>query len=75
MNARVVGKLISERRKRVGLDQRSLAEIAGVSIHALSDVETGKGNPTLKVLTALGDSLGMELSLQVRTAPPPEEGR
>ena len=66
MNTSKLGISIRERRKRLGLDQRSLAEISGVSVHALSDIESGKANPTLKVINALADSLGLELRLELR---------
>jgi transcriptional regulator with XRE-family HTH domain len=66
MNSREIGQSISARRKTLGLDQKSLADIAGISVHALSDVETGKGNPTVRTLNALADCLGMELQLVVR---------
>ncbi len=69
MNTVTIGPAIAKRRKRLGLDQRALAEIAGISVHALSNIETGKGNPTLKTLSALGDILGMEIRLEVRQAP------
>ena len=66
MNARELGRVILERRRNLDLDQRSLAEIAGISVHSLSNLESGKGNPTLRVLTALADSLGLEVRLMVR---------
>jgi transcriptional regulator with XRE-family HTH domain len=66
MNTERIGKAISARRKTLGIDQKSLAEIAGVSVHALSDIETGKGNPTMQTLGAVVDSLGMEIQLVIR---------
>ncbi|HAT09714.1 MAG TPA: transcriptional regulator [Planctomycetes bacterium] len=66
MNAAEVGSHIRARRLTLGLDQQSLAEIAGVSIHALSDIESGKGNPTLKVLNRLAAAIGMDVVLRVR---------
>ena len=46
--------------------QKDLAELAGLSVHTLSDVETGKGNPTLEVIGKLGDCLGLEVILRPR---------
>jgi transcriptional regulator with XRE-family HTH domain len=66
MNSIEIGQSISARRKTLGLDQKSLADIAGISVHALSDVETGKGNPTVRTLKALTDCLGMDLHIVVR---------
>ena len=73
MNTTTLGAAVAQRRKNLGLDQRALAEIAGVSVHALSNIETGKGNPTLKTLSALADILGMEIRLEVRQAPAQDE--
>jgi transcriptional regulator with XRE-family HTH domain len=53
----------------LGLDQQSLAEIAGVSVHALSNIESGKGNPTLSVLNRLAAAVGMDVALLVRPSP------
>lgn len=69
MNAIEIGSHIRARRLTLGLDQQSLAEIAGVSIHALSDIESGKGNPTLKVLNRLAAAVGMDVVLSVRSSP------
>ncbi len=73
MNTATLGTAIAKRRKRLGLDQRALAEITGISVHALSNIETGKGNPTLKTLSALADILGMEIRLDILQAPVQDE--
>lgn len=69
MNAAEVGSHIRARRLTLGLDQQSLAEIASVSVHALSDIESGKGNPTLSVLNRLAAAVGMDVVLRVRATP------
>lgn len=66
MNTQALGQLVSDRRKRLGLDQRALAELAGVSVHALSNIESGSGNPTFKVIQAVSESLGLEVTLQLK---------
>lgn len=66
MNSTEVGKAIRARRRTLNLDQKALAEIAGVSVHSLSDIESGKGNPTLDALNQLAAALGLEVILQVR---------
>jgi transcriptional regulator with XRE-family HTH domain len=71
VNQTELGKVISARRRTLHLDQRVLAEIAGVSVHSLSDIESGKGNPTLAVLNQLGTALGIELVMRVRQ---PQDG-
>jgi transcriptional regulator with XRE-family HTH domain len=66
MNTLELGRIISNRRRTLGLDQRSLAEISNLSVHSLSDLESGKGNPTLAIINRLAASLGLEMRLEVR---------
>ncbi|MFU8806342.1 MAG: helix-turn-helix domain-containing protein, partial [Bradymonadaceae bacterium] len=66
MNIDAAGKLIRRRRKELKIGQRAVAELAGVSIHTLSDIESGKGNPTLDVLGRVLDVLGLEIVIQIR---------
>lgn len=66
MNTEAPGARIRARRRELGLSQRALAEITGVSLHTLSDVESGKGNPTLAILTRILKPLGLELSIRIR---------
>ena len=67
MNASELGHRLRDRRQALDLDQRTLAEIAGVSVHTLSNLESGLGNPTVRVLERVGTALGLELVWQVRT--------
>ncbi len=67
MNSIELGQRLRARRQALGIDQRTLAEIAGVSVHAVSNLEGGRGNPTVRVLESLGTALGLELIWQVRT--------
>lgn len=67
MNNLDLGSMLRSRRQTLGIPQRALAEIAGISVHCLSDIESGKGNPTLAVVNQLALALGMELRLEVRT--------
>lgn len=66
MNQSELAQIIRARRRTLGLDQKALAEIAGMSVHSLSDIESGKGNPTLDALNQLGTALGLDLSFRVR---------
>lgn len=60
-------KQIKERRDALNVTQEMLAAISGVSLRALKQFESGKGNPTLGTLTKLCDALGLELNLKVKT--------
>jgi transcriptional regulator with XRE-family HTH domain len=57
---------IKERREMMHVTQETLAELAGVGLRTLKQLESGKGNPTLETLQKLADVLGMEISLQIR---------
>lgn len=61
-----IGKKIKERRDTLGITQPDLAEMAGISINTLYKIETGRGNPTVKVLNKIAEILGMELTLTVK---------
>lgn len=61
-----IGEQIRCRRKALGISQRDLAELSGVSLHTVSDIESGKGNPTLITLERLLTPLGMTFSIQIR---------
>ena len=57
---------IKERREVLQLTQETLAELAGVGLRTLKEIESGKGNPTLETIQKLMDVLGLELVLKVR---------
>jgi y4mF family transcriptional regulator len=61
-----IGRLLRRRRKTLGLAQADLAAQAGVSVHTLSDLESGKGNPSLDVLERLFDYLGLRVVIEPR---------
>jgi transcriptional regulator with XRE-family HTH domain len=61
-----IGKKIKERRDTLGITQPDLAEMAGISVNTLYKIETGQGNPTVKVLNKIAEILGMELKLTVK---------
>ncbi len=67
MNEVDIGVAIRARRKELRLTQQSLSELSAVSLHTISDIESGKGNPTLETLEQLLTPLGLELALRLRT--------
>jgi len=69
MNVATLGAMVRDRRKELRLSQRGLSEISGVSLHTLSDIESGSGNPTLETVTRLLAPLGLELRVAIRTLP------
>jgi transcriptional regulator with XRE-family HTH domain len=48
------------------ITQESLADLSGVGLRTLKQLEAGKANPTFNTLQNLADVLGLELILQVK---------
>ena len=57
---------IKERRESLKITQESLADLSGVGLCTIKQLEGGKGNPTFNTLQEIADVLGMELVLQVK---------
>ncbi len=66
MNILDISNIVKKRRKLLGLDQREFSDIIGVAVHTISDIESGKGNPTLETLSKVCEPLGLELIVRVR---------
>lgn len=60
------GEEIKLRRKTLAISQRDLAEMAGVGLATVKDIERGKGNPSLSTISRILDVLGMEVLFRVR---------
>ena len=65
MNKEEIGKYIIERRDTLRISQGRLAELSGVSVHTLSNLETGSGNVTLETLLKVTKILGLKLTVGV----------
>ncbi len=72
---REVGGRIRALRTAQGLSLENLATAAGLSIGFLSQIERGLSSPSLKVLAALADALGLSLGalFEPRSPAPPAE--
>jgi y4mF family transcriptional regulator len=57
---------IKERREILKITQESLADLSGVGLRTIKQLEAGKGNPTFNTLQEIADVLGLELVLQVK---------
>ena len=71
MKKQEIGLFIAKRRKALRVNQRELARLCGVSEHALCNLELGTGNPTLDIVTAVADALGLELQLGAKVLEAP----
>lgn len=59
-------KALKDRRDELGVTQDYLAELAGVGLRTLKEIESGKGNPRFDTLNKLAEVLGMEIKLEVK---------
>ena len=57
---------LKQRRETLEVTQEQLADISGVGLRTLKQLESGKGNPTLKTLLTLTDALGLTITLEVK---------
>ena len=62
----VLSDIVKERRTRLNIMQADLAEMAGVSLSTVKDIERGKGNPSLKTLEKILEVLGLEIVCRIR---------
>ncbi|MFB0919224.1 MAG: helix-turn-helix transcriptional regulator [Clostridiaceae bacterium] len=56
-----IGEVIKTKRKALGISQKKLAEMAGISNTYLSDIEVGRTDPSLKTMTKIAKALDIEL--------------
>ena len=65
MNKGEIGRYVIERRDTLEISQARLAELSGVSVHTLSNLETGNGNVTLDTLLKVAGILGLKVEIGV----------
>ena len=65
MNIFQLGEALRKRRKILGVTQTTLADLSGVGLHSISDIESGKGNPTIEVVKKIFAPLGLKLTIQI----------
>ena len=61
-----LSKAISIRRKALGISQNDLAEMSGVSLATIKNIERGAGNPSLETVEKILAVLGLEIQFKVR---------
>jgi transcriptional regulator with XRE-family HTH domain len=62
-----IGRVLRQERNRLGLSASELARRAGVSKASVSQLESGTGNPSVELLWALADGLGVPFATLVET--------
>lgn len=61
-----LGKTIFNRRKELNLRQDDLAEMSGVTVRTIYNIEEGKGNPSIRTLSKLCEVLGMQIAIGLK---------
>ena len=63
MNKSEIGQAIAARRDTLDITQTRLAKLSGISVHTLSNLETGRGNVTLDTLIKVANVVGFQVRI------------
>ena len=66
MNKKDLGLKIKERRNTLSMTQSQLADYAGLSVVTLSQIESGKANPSFETLNEIFHYLNLEMLVEVK---------
>ena len=58
------GEILRERRKELGMTQKELAELSGLTQSNICKIERGVCHPTIESLKKIADATGRKLSVQ-----------
>jgi len=75
VTAKDVGAIIRERRRRLGLDQATLARRVGVGREWIVDVEKGKPRAGIELVLRTLAALGLSIAVSETTTPIARKGR
>ena len=64
MNQVEIGNAIRERRKKLNINQQTLADLANVAVNTLVAIERGEGNPQISTLLDILDTVGLQLEVK-----------
>ena len=66
MTQQEIGNAIKERRKKLGVNQQTLADLASVAVNTVVAIERGEGNPQLATMLTILDTLGLQIDINVK---------
>ena len=66
MTQQEIGNAIKERRKKLGINQQTLADLASVAVNTVVAIERGEGNPQLSTLLTILDTLGLQADVNIK---------
>ena len=61
-----LAEVIKSRRKTLDISQQDLAEMAGIGLATIKDIERGKGNQSIGTVSKIMEVLGMEIEYKIR---------
>ena len=61
-----IKEVMKTQRKKLGITQHDLAEMAEVSPSTIKQIEVGNANPSLSTIEKIMEVLGMEIRYEVR---------
>ena len=59
----IIGKAVSEQRKKLNINQETVVDYADISPATLSNLESGKGNISVNKLVSILEVIGLELNV------------
>ncbi len=66
MTQQEIGITIKDRRKKLGINQQTLADLACVAVNTVVAIERGEGNPQLGTLLTILDTLGLLIDVNIK---------
>ena len=66
MTQQEIGNAIKERRKKLGINQQTLADLASVAVNTVVAIERGEGNPQLATLLTILNTLGLQIDINIK---------
>jgi y4mF family transcriptional regulator len=66
MTQKEIGNAVKERRKKLGINQQTLADLAGMAVNTVVAIERGEGNPQLSTLLTILDTLGLQADINMK---------
>jgi len=63
----MIGDIIRHERKKQGINQKDLAEKAGISNSYLTDIEKGRHTPSIKTLLKISEALQIDCGVILNT--------
>ncbi len=58
--------IIRKRRNELNLTQNDLAELSGIGLRTIKEIESGSGNPTINTIIKLLNVLGLEIYIELK---------